>query len=98
MAEGIACLCQPLGIVPQRFNLDARKVFYGTGRRTPQRFQQSETDQNGNVIRLKAKPPGGFSRSEPPWKTGQGQDFFAFGIHGVSLVKLMMTAATWVFN
>ena len=26
-------------------------------------------------------------RSESPWKTGQGQDFFAFGIHGVSLVK-----------
>ena len=54
--------------------------------------------QDGNVTWLKAETPGGFSRGEPPWQHGQGQDFFAFGIHSASLVKLMATAATWVLS
>src|SRR5439155_15329519 len=89
---------QPFGIIPQRLNLDAGKVFDRAGRRMSQRLQQTEADQDGDVVRFKAEAPGGFSRSEPPRKTGQAQDFFTFGIHGVSLIKLMVTATTWVLN
>ena len=80
MPQSVAGLGQPFGVVPQCFNLDAGKVFYGTCRWPAQRFQKAEADQDWNVIWFKAEPPGGFSRGEPPRKTGQGQDFFAFGI------------------
>src|SRR6266498_3547982 len=98
MPKGVTCLCEPLGIIPQRLNLDAGKVFDRAGGRMSQRLQQTEADQDGDVVRFKAEAPGGFSRSEPPRKTGQAQDFFAFGIHGVSVLKLMVTAATWVLS
>src|SRR5437763_12367056 len=89
---------QPFGVIAQCLNLNAGKVFYRAGCRMSQRSQQSQAGQDSNVTWLKAETPGGLSRGEPPWQHGQGQDFFAFGIHSASLVKLMATAATWVLS
>src|SRR5438046_10291768 len=98
VTQGIGRFGQPFGIISPYFNLDAGKVFYRAGCRVSQRLQQTEADQDRDVFRLEAKPVGGFSRSDPPRQDWQAQDFFAFGIHGASLVKLMATAATWVFS
>src|SRR5256885_14715631 len=67
-------LGEPFGIISQRLNLDAGKVFDRARRRMSQWLQQTEADQDSDVIRLKTETPGGFSGCKPPWQHRQAQN------------------------
>ena len=71
LAESVGRFGQPLGIVSQRFDLGAGKVFTGTRCRASQGLQQAEADQDGDVIRFKTEPPSGFSGVQPPGNAGR---------------------------
>src|SRR5437764_3189085 len=62
---------QPFGIIPQRLNLDAGKVFDRARRRMSQRLQQTEADQDSDVIRLKPRRQAASAGVSRPGNTGR---------------------------
>jgi hypothetical protein len=61
--NGIGSACQPVEIVPQLLERSRGKELCSAAWRVSQRFEQSGTNQNGNVVRSKAKNPRCLFRS-----------------------------------
>ena len=80
--NGIRGTGQPVEVIPQLLECGSGEELHAAGRRVSQRFEQSGTDKNGNVMRSKTKIPCRFirnhSRGRHPY---HAQKFFAFTVH-----------------